>query len=150
MDVDAIFERIKEVLGYSGRGSDARLAEWFGKSQNQVATWRIRNSLPVEILITKCEVMSLDLNYLLTGTPSPGSSAPPDVATAPPTVDQRELGRLEGKVEAMERELEWQRQHIDDLKNQVFRLQHPPVVGAQKTSGSLLRTPQQAGFISDG
>ena len=143
IDVEEIFDRIKQHLGVSGRGSDARLAEWFGKTQNIIVTWRNRNTLPADEILSKCVESGIDLNWLFTGENSPsGTYLVPETEKQQFSVneissDPIAQARLEGKMEAMEAELAWCRGHIEDLNKKLFQLQHPPGCRANSSNGSL-------------
>ena len=49
-DNSAILDRIKELKGWSGHGSDKKLAEFLGKTSSVISGWRHRNTMDLGIL----------------------------------------------------------------------------------------------------
>jgi len=57
-----IINRVKESYNI---GTDTELALFLGVKQNTIASWKSRNSIDYQLIISKCD--SEDLNWLLTG-----------------------------------------------------------------------------------
>ena len=65
---------ISELKTYLGITKDSDLANYLGIMQNTLANWKSRNTLDVELIISKCEF--INPTWLLTGEGSiKGSSA---------------------------------------------------------------------------
>jgi phage repressor protein C with HTH and peptisase S24 domain len=59
-----ILERLKNQLNIS---SDTELSEFLGVKQNTISTWKSRNSLDYEKIISICDKNKLDTNYIFLG-----------------------------------------------------------------------------------
>jgi hypothetical protein len=57
-----VLDRLKHSLNFK---SDTDLAIYLGISQPLISAWRARNSMDIDIIITKC--CNIDLNWLLLG-----------------------------------------------------------------------------------
>lgn len=57
-----ILDRIKKAYGFK---TDAQLADFLGIKSTHLAVWRARDSINLDLIITKCS--DLNLNWLLTG-----------------------------------------------------------------------------------
>ncbi|WP_407483660.1 LexA family transcriptional regulator [Elizabethkingia anophelis] len=62
MDKSLILDGIKEHLGFS---KDSELASFLGIARNTLSTWRSRNSIDYDLIISKCD--QIDANWLITG-----------------------------------------------------------------------------------
>lgn len=62
MDKSLILNEIKKYLGFK---TDKELAEFLGVKQNTFSTWRHRNTLDKELILSKCDF--INANWLLTG-----------------------------------------------------------------------------------
>lgn len=64
INVDSILNRIKTFKKYK---TDADLAKRLGVEPHTVSTWRKRETIPHEKLITFCDTEGISLDWLLTG-----------------------------------------------------------------------------------
>ncbi|MGQ1945400.1 LexA family transcriptional regulator [Ornithobacterium rhinotracheale] len=62
MDKSLILNEIKKHLGYK---KDGDFADFLGIKQNTLSTWKSRNTIDYDLIISKCE--NIDANWLLTG-----------------------------------------------------------------------------------
>lgn len=56
---------INEIRSYLGFKTDTQLADYLGVKRNTISTWRKRNSIDYQLIVTKCDFV--DANWLLTG-----------------------------------------------------------------------------------
>ena len=62
MDKSKIIREIKLHLGFK---NDTELADFLGIKQNTLSTWKSRNTMDYDLVISKCDF--IDANWLLTG-----------------------------------------------------------------------------------
>ena len=62
MDKSKIIREIKLHLGFK---NDTELADFLGIKQNTLSTWKSRNTMDYDLIISKCDF--IDANWLLTG-----------------------------------------------------------------------------------
>jgi len=62
MDITLIINKLKEHLNIK---FDKELADFLGIKPNTVATWKKRNTIDIDIIMSKCDL--IDANWLLTG-----------------------------------------------------------------------------------
>ena len=62
MDKSKIIREIKLYLGFK---NDTELADFLGIKQNTLSTWKSRNTMDYDLVISKCDF--IDANWLLTG-----------------------------------------------------------------------------------
>lgn len=62
MDKSKIIREIKLYLGFK---NDTELADFLGIKQNTLSTWKSRNTMDYDLVISKCE--EINANWLLTG-----------------------------------------------------------------------------------
>lgn len=62
--IDEILEKIKQ---FKGLKRDIHLAKLFKVKPSTVSSWRKRNNLPLDVIVTFCEDESINLSWLLTG-----------------------------------------------------------------------------------
>ena len=62
MDKSKIIKEIKLHLGFK---NDTELADFLGIKQNTLSTWKSRNTMDYDLVISKCDF--IDANWLLTG-----------------------------------------------------------------------------------
>lgn len=62
MDKSKIIREIKLYLGFK---NDTELADFLGIKQNILSTWKSRNTMDYDLVISKCDF--IDANWLLTG-----------------------------------------------------------------------------------
>ena len=56
---------IREIKLYLGVKNDTELADFLGIKQNTLSTWKSRNTMDYDLVISKCDF--IDANWLLTG-----------------------------------------------------------------------------------
>ena len=87
-----IIERLKNVKGYL---NDADLARDLGVLPKKLAVWKLRNTVPLEELITFCRQEKINLEWALTGEgPSPEKKASPVITKINkllPDLDEHDL-----------------------------------------------------------
>lgn len=62
MDKKLIINKLKIHLNLN---SDTELADFLGVKQNTISTWKSRNTMDYELIITKCD--DINANWLITG-----------------------------------------------------------------------------------
>lgn len=62
MDKTLILNSIKSFLGFE---KDSDFAKFLGIKQNTLSTWKSRNTIDYDLIISKCD--KIDANWLLTG-----------------------------------------------------------------------------------
>lgn len=87
MDKSLILNEIKKHLGFK---TDKELAEFLGVKQNTFSTWRHRNTLDEELILSKCDF--INANWLFTGE---GSMLKKEQKTQANTPDDKYLLLLE-------------------------------------------------------
>lgn len=101
MQVEDVLSRIKEKFSLR---SDADLAVFLEISPQAVSSWRKRNSMNVDRILTKC--VDADLGYLFYGRKK--ETAPTHPVGAP----AEKAAMLEGKISAMKDEIMWYRSEL--------------------------------------
>ena len=62
--IDEILERLKIVKGFS---RDSEISTYLGINRNTLSTYKSRNKVPYEILLSICELDGINFYWLLTG-----------------------------------------------------------------------------------
>lgn len=63
-DAEAIIGRMKEAAGVS---TDTALAKWFGLPRGTIASWKTRNSVPLQHCLQMAYNLGMSADWLLTG-----------------------------------------------------------------------------------
>lgn len=94
---------ISELKTYLGITKDSDLANYLGIKQNTLANWKARNTLDVELIVSKCEF--LNPTWLLTGE---GSMLKSDNLNPKTNImdDQKLLSHLMSEVEYLRKKLD--------------------------------------------
>lgn len=103
MDKSLIIKKIKSYLNIK---TDSDFADFLGVKQPTISSWKARNTLDYELIITKCN--DIDANWLLTGKG--------EMLKAPSDVDSKSTGPW--------KELATERKEIIELqKKEIARLE---------------------------
>lgn len=94
---------ISELKTYLGITKDSDLANYLGIKQNTLANWKARNTLDVELIVSKCEF--LNPTWLLTGEGSMLKSENSNQKTNTMD-DQKLLSHLMNEVEYLRKKLD--------------------------------------------
>ena len=96
IDASAIIERLKQSLGVE---TDAELANYLGIDPRGISNWRARQTVPMDLILTKCG--HVDLNYVFRGA----ASAVPVSANQPSVAEQTSDEATYAKIVALAKEL---------------------------------------------
>lgn len=97
MDKSLILNEIKKYLGFK---TDKELADFLGVKQNTFSTWRHRNTLDKELILSKCDF--INANWLLTGE---GSMLKDEQEPQTNTTDDKYLQLLEEHNKTLKEQL---------------------------------------------
>ena len=64
LNTSAIFDRLKDYLTVR---NDTELAKELGETPNKISVWRLRNTVPYELLLAFCHLKGLRFEWVLTG-----------------------------------------------------------------------------------
>lgn len=101
INIADIFERLKKALCLR---NDADLARKLGESPKKLAVWKLRNTIPIDLLVSFCSHYFLDLEWVLTGVEKGEKSAmAADQQPHPPAINPR-TAALAANYEALDDE----------------------------------------------
>lgn len=64
IDVDAVLSRMKDTLGFQ---MDTELGEYLDVSNKTISSWRSRNSMPIEAILSACVTSGKKIDYFIFG-----------------------------------------------------------------------------------
>lgn len=121
MDKSKIIKEIKLYLGFK---NDTELADFLGIKQNTLSTWKSRNTMDYDLVISKCDF--IDANWLLTGQgPMLKSELQPAVSSPQPQEnDNNEIvSLLKDKIALLEKNNALQERENAYLSEKIKNLQ---------------------------
>lgn len=109
-ELTGIVERLLEL---SGEKNDRKLSVWLGKKPSYISMCRIRNTIDFESIISKCGNDPAILAYIITGKKNFESNV------SPQNLSDREIGNLEGKIEILQKQVQWYEKRIEKYDDRI-------------------------------
>lgn len=102
MDKSLILNEIKKYLGFK---KDSDFANFLGIKQNTLSTWKSRNTIDYDLIISKCD--KIDANWLITGKG---------------TMLKNDNDNIDNEVIKLQEDIKERDKEIDRLKIQIDKL----------------------------
>ena len=114
INTSEVLNRLKNKLGIK---SDTELSNYLGVTQSLISAWKNRNSIDIDLIITKCK--DVDLNWLLLGIER-GSLCNEDVLKENKEL-KNEIAALKNKMNAMKDVIVDLNLSLGDKKRESFK-----------------------------
>lgn len=115
-DISLIISRIKSYLNIK---TDSDLAHFLGIKQPTISSWRSRNTLDYDLIITKCN--KIDANWLITGK---GEMLRSDMVVAA-SITEQQLDK-NNRIVDLTYIIDLQKEKIDRLEKEIADLKSNP------------------------
>ena len=127
---------INELKNYLNIKTDSEFAKFLGLKQNTISSWKSRNSLDYDLIISKCD--QINANWLLTGegemlkSKVSNNNLDPDdnfeeiqgltdIALYDVQLSEEKLKKANKRIELLEELVESYKLEINDLKNELSK-----------------------------